>query len=61
MAKKGIFVRLPIALIERLDQEKEKREKSFQETVRDLLEERLKVVEAKSSIKTPNYDLERVA
>jgi hypothetical protein len=43
MAKKGIFVRLPVSLIERLEQEKEKREKSFQETVRDLLEERLQV------------------
>jgi hypothetical protein len=42
-SKKGIFVRLPLALIEKLNQEKSDREKSLQETVRDLLEERLGV------------------
>ena len=41
--KKGVFVRLPLSLIERLEREKDNREKSFQETVRDLLEERLAI------------------
>ena len=43
MSKKGVFVRLPLSLIERLEREKANREKSFQETVRDLLEERLAI------------------
>lgn len=43
MSKKSVCVRLPLFLIQRLEEEKDKREKSFQETVRDLLEERLAV------------------
>ena len=50
MSKKGVFVRLPIYLIEQLEREKSAREKSFQETVRDLLEERLAIGEPKDEV-----------
>lgn len=41
MERRGVFVRLPLGLIQEVRKEQKKRGKSFQETLRSLVEERL--------------------